>query len=339
MTALAAPTKRRRVVVPLELPPPRPLSARRGVQSLSGKTMGTTWSVRLIAPFAAGDLRRPIEETLARIVAQMSPWEPASDVSRFNAAPAGTWHTLKPEFATVLGCALQLAEQTGGAYDPTIGPLVNLWGFGPEARPGSLPTEAQIAAARGRCGWQRICFEADGARILQPGGIALDLSSVAKGYAVDCVARLLKDADVTSFLVEIGGELRGEGVKLDGLPWWVSIEPPPGDASDQVTIVALCGLSVATSGAYQRYFAVDGRSYSHTIDPRSGGPVAHELVSVTVLHPECMWADALATVLTVLGPEDGMTFARQTDIAAMLVTADAAGIKERLSPRLAAMLS
>jgi thiamine biosynthesis lipoprotein len=332
------------VLVPVDadLAAPRAVSCRRGVETIGGETMGTAWSVRMLAPFPARDLIEPVERVLARIIAQMSTWEPQSGISRFNRADAGTWHRLAPEFAAVLKCALALAGQTGGAYDPAAGALVDLWGFGAPGARTSLPDPAAVAAARARCGWQRIRFEAAPARIFQPGGVALDLSSIAKGYAVDAVARLLKSAGVESFLVEIGGELRGEGVKPGGLPWWVELERPPsrvaGGSAAEETVVALCGLSVATSGACQRFFSVDGRSYSHTIDPRSGYPVPHELLSVTVLHPECMLADALATALTVLGPDEGLAFAAREDIAAAFLCDGPDGLRESLSPKFAAML-
>ena len=344
MTAQPAPQRSRRVLVPLNLPPPQPVAAQRGVQVLGGKTMGTTWSVRFVGPVAAADLHAVIEAVLARIIAQMSPWEPESDISRFNAAPAGTWHSLATEFAAVMRYAVGLAEATGGAYDPTVGPLVDLWGFGPAGSVATPPKAADVEAARAHCGWQRLCFEAETARMFQPGGVHLDLSSIAKGYAVDCVAAALRTAGVKSFLVEIGGELRGEGVKPDGLPWWVALEPPPRSASvstmaePEETIAALYGLSVATSGAYQRFFTADGRSYSHTIDPRTGYPVPPGLVSVTVIDSACMHADALATTLTVLGPDAGMALAVRENVAASFVMLEGERLHERVTPAFAAML-
>jgi thiamine biosynthesis lipoprotein len=324
----------RRVLIPLDLDPPAPPAGGR-VHELGGETMGTTWSVRLVADEVPPGLPAGIRGVLDLVTAQMSTWEPGSDISRFNAAPADTWHALPSELFTVLQHAVAVAEDSGGAFDPTIGPVVNLWGFGPDGRR-SVPEPGRLAAELDRCGWQRLVLDRDGRRALQPGGLYLDLSGIAKGYAVDLVASHVHRAGIASFLVEIGGELRGLGVKPDGSPWWAALETPAGIASE--TIVALHGLSVATSGDYRRFF-VDGETrYSHTIDPRTGHPVTGDLASVTVLHPECMRADALATVLGVLGVEDGLVWASERNIAARFLSRDGDGFRERTTPAFDAML-
>ncbi|WP_119421599.1 FAD:protein FMN transferase [Desertibaculum subflavum] len=313
------------------------------VERLRGETMGTTWSVALRRPpgAALSELRRGIEGELDRVVAEMSHWRADSALGRFNRAPAGTWHPLPDGFYTVLDYALAMAERSGGAYDPTIGRLVDLWGFGPgaAAAPGVPPADADIAPALAAAGWHRIVLCRAQRRAFQPGGVRLDLSSVAKGYAVDRVSDWLSSAGVAASLVEIGGELRGQGVKPDGLPWWVAIEAPPEAAGHVPTVAALHGLAVATSGDYRRCFVHGGRRYAHTLDPRSGRPVENALASVTVLHPSCMQADALSTLLTVLGPEPGLAYATRNDIAALLVIRELdGGFSERLSPALAALL-
>jgi thiamine biosynthesis lipoprotein len=231
--------------------------------------------------------------------------------------------------------ALALASATRGAFDPSIAPLVDLWGFGPvPARGAGLPTDLEIAAARARVGWRRLGLDAATGRLTQPGGVALDLSGIAKGYAVDRVAHLLEAAGIVSWLVEIGGELRGQGVKPDDTPWWVAIEQVPG------LVVALHGLAVATSGDARRHFTQGGRIFGHTIDPRTGWPIADSLASVTVLHPRCMQADALATALAVLGPGAGMEHAARQGIAALFLLRDArGGLVERRSPAFEAMLA
>jgi thiamine biosynthesis lipoprotein len=304
------------------------------VEALQGATMGTTWSVKLVAArgLHPAEIRGGIEARLDRVVAQMSTWEPDSDLSRFNRAPAGSWHALPDECLTVLAHALEVAGDTGGAYDPTVGALVDLWGFGPAQRRHTRPRADAIAAARARTGWAHLTLDARARRVRQPGGVSVDLSSIAKGFAVDQVAAHLRGLGVASYLVEIGGELRGHGAKPDGTPWWVALERP-GDM-----IVALHGLSVATSGDYRRFFEDGGRSYSHTIDPRTGCPVDHGLASVTVLHPECMIADALATGLTVLGPAAGLAYARRRGLAALFIGRGLRGIEERMTPSFAAML-
>lgn len=306
--------------------------------------MGTTWSVKLVAPrgLHPAGIRGDIEARLDRVIAQMSTWEPDSDLSRFNRAPAGRWCELRVECLTVLAHALEVAADTGGAYDPTVGPLVDLWGFGPARRPHTRPSADAIAAARARIGWERLTLDARGRRVRQPGGVSVDLSSIAKGFAVDQIAAHLRRLGVTSYLVEIGGELRGHGAKPDGTPWWVALERPadsPGDGSGPGhLIVALHGLSVATSGDYRRFFEDSGRRYSHTIDPRTGCPVDHGLASVTVLHPECMIADAVATALTVLGAPAGLAYARRRGLAALFIERGPRGIEERMTPSFAAML-
>jgi thiamine biosynthesis lipoprotein len=306
--------------------------------------MGTSWEVRLVAAPGADlvALRDGIEERLGTVVAQMSGWEAGSDLSRFNRAPAGHWQSLPAEFATVLGCALRIAAETGGAYDPTIGPLVDLWGFGPQPAPTEGPPgAAALAEARRRGGWERLRLNPEGRRVLQPGGIGLDLSGIAKGYAVDLVAAFLDAAGIVSFLVEIGGELRGRGIKPDGMPWWVALEAPPGGAAEEDGFrVALADLAVATSGDYRRYFLHGGRRYGHTLDPHTGWPLPEGIASVTVLHPCCMEADALATALAVLGLRAGMEHAIRRGIAALFHTREAGGraLREHLSPAFAALL-
>jgi thiamine biosynthesis lipoprotein len=294
------------------------------LQQLSGQTMGTTWSLRfdnlLLIPLDT--VRASAELALDRVIAQMSTWESDSDISRFNHAAAGSRHALAPEFANVLACALQWAAESGGAIDPTVGPLVALWGFGAHANASPLPpSPADLAASRLRIGWQRIAFEPATNSILQPGDVSLDLSGIAKGFAVDQVAAELQKLGLGDFLVEVGGELRGAGRRPGGQPWQVQIDA----ASGVTTRLALSDMAVATSGDRWHRRRHEGRSWSHTLDPRCGEPTRHALQAVTVLHRQCMHADALATVLTVLGPDDGLAFAQRRGIAALFVCREDAG--------------
>ncbi|WP_211109867.1 FAD:protein FMN transferase [Azospirillum oleiclasticum] len=340
MTVTAAPA--RRVLIPPTLDDPGLRPGVRPVHALSGRTMGTTWSVKLVPPpgMHVPDLRDGIQARLDRVVAEMSHWDPASDLGRFNRASAGRWQELPEDFAAVLDCALAVARDSGGAYDPTVGPLVDLWGFGPDGPRDRTPDPAAVEEALARCGWQRLELDRDSRRVYQPGGLRLDLSSIAKGFGVDVVALHLEALGIDSHLVEVGGELRGRGVKPDGMPWWVALETPPDAAvgGAGAAVVALHGLSVATSGDYRRFFEAGGVRYAHTLDPRAGRPVANRLASVTVLHPSCMWADAFATALTVLGPEEGMAFAGDRDLAALFLIRTETGLEERLTPALMAML-
>ncbi|MGK2287039.1 FAD:protein FMN transferase [Pedomonas sp. V897] len=318
------------------------------VESLGGQTMGTTWSVRYVpmpgagAAHSAATLRAAVEQRLAEVIDQMSHWEPGSVLSRYNDAAPGTWHPLPPAFRTVLACALRVAAESGGAFDPALGALVDLWGFGPAPARTEPPAPREIEAARARCGWQRLTLDTARQSLLQPGGVRLDFSGIAKGFAVDHVADGLRQAGLVHFLLEIGGELRGEGVKPDGSPWWVAIERPPhlpqAAPGWQETRVALHGLAIATSGDYRRGFAWQGRHYAHTLDPRTGWPLDNGIISATVLHPSCMEADAYATAFGVLGAEAALDLATRRDIAACLLRRTGAGVEEILSPALIAML-
>jgi len=318
--------------------------------------MGTSWLVKCVLPSEAVDglVRARIESTLDGVIEQMSTWEPRSALSQYNGAAAGNWVAMPDQCLYVLRYALAIAAASDGAYDPTAGALVNLWGFGPESGVAVPPTPAAIAAARQRLGWQRVEVEAARGRVYQPGGIYLDFSAIAKGYAVDLISRALSATGIAHHLVEVGGELRGSGVKPDGQPWWVQLENPPdaaqGDAAGLIdSVVVLHGLSVATSGDYRKYVDIAEyapspgadaprvQRYSHTIDPRTAQPIRHRVAAVSVVHPDCIAADALSTALIVMGSERGMRFATQHGIAARFVQRGEIGHEEILSPALEAL--
>lgn len=299
------------------------------VTDLDGETMGTRWHVRAVLrePLAPATVSRAVTGRLDGIVAEMSHWSPTSLLSRFNAAPAGGWMTLPPDFAHVIAEGLRIAAASGGAFDPAIGRLVDLWGFGslPVAGP---PDAAALAAARAASGYRRLDWSPGDRRLRQPGGLSLDLSGIAKGFAVDSVADLLAGLGIAHALVEIGGELVGRGVRPDGQPWWVDLETPPGIALEPLRI-ALHGLAVATSGDYRR-----GR---HTLDPRTGRSIDNGVVSTTVIATTALEADAWATALTVLGVEAGLALATREGLAARIVTAQPP--HEHLTPSLLGMLA
>ena len=273
-----------------------------------------------------------IEGVLARVVGEMSHWEPGSDLSRFNRSEPGRWQPLPPGFAHVLATALSVADASDGAFDPAMGRLVDLWGFGPAGPREGVPGAPEIAEATAASGRRHV--EQDGRRARRLAPAALDFSGIAKGYAVDAVAERLRGLGLADFLVEIGGELRGEGVKPDGQPWWVDLEPAPGIAVAPIR-VALHGLSIATSGDYRRRFEHGGRDYAHTLDPRTGRPLNNRVASLTVLHPSCMLADAWATALSVLGAA-GIAVAEREGLAVHMATR---GRGEHLSSQMAAMLA
>lgn len=295
----------------------------RPVAGLGGETMGTSWSVRFAAPPAIDieAVRSSIEARLDTIIVEMSHWRADSLISAYNHAAPGSWTALPADFDAVVTAALDIAKRSGGAFDPTIGHVVDLRGFGPDPALRN-DDEPVIAAILDKAGWHRLRHE--GGRLLQPGWLALDLSGIAKGYAVDVVAACLADQGIAHALVEIGGELAGRGIRPDGDPWWVDLEDPPGVALPPLRI-ALHGLSVATSGDYRRG--------GHTIDPRTGRSASRELRSVSVIHASAMHADAWATALTVLGVDEGLALAAREGLAARFVDD-----REHISPALAEML-
>src|SRR5450830_1794199 len=269
----------------------------------SGLSMGTSWTVHLLDNATSGraghvDLQQGLQQQLDLVVAQMSHWSEDSDLGRFNRAEPGSWHSLPAAFCEVLAFAMHVAQASGGAYDPCAGALVNLWGFGPRQRyeqPGfQSPTLDTVAFLLSQQGRRRLALDLPARRVRQPGGLLLDLSAVAKGYGVDRLARYLDGQGIRHYLVEVGGELRGAGSKPDGQPWWVMLEQVDGMTAShpQEMLLALHGLSVATSGDYRRFFQDEdgGARFSHTIDPRNGMPINNQLASVTVVHAECMQA-------------------------------------------------
>lgn len=327
------------LIPPMTGAPERPPSDL--IWSLSGETMGTTWSVRLVPPpgAAQGDFAAAVEEELARIVAVFSPWEADSGICRFNAAPAGTW-ALSDDFWALLTQALDLADDVNGAVDPSLGALIDLWGFGPPG-PRSvllpLPSDEEIEAARAVSGWQKLRLHREAQAAIQIGGMKLDFSGIAKGHAVDRVSDRLSALGATSHLVEIGGELKGRGVKPDAQPWWVEIEAVAGSPAPR-TVAALVDLAMATSGDGRRAFTHEGRLYSHTLDGATGRPVDNGLAQVTVFNASAMRADALATALTVLGPIEGPELAEALGLAAHFTERTPDGLIERMTPAFAAML-
>ena len=304
------------------------------LQTLAGATMGTTWSLRVdnAAMHPLDAMRSAVEAAFDTVIRQMSTWERDADISRYNRAAAGSVHALAPECAQVLGCALHWAQASGGAIDPTVAPLVGLWGFGADAagRAVAPPSPDALKAALANVGWNRLAFDAQARTIVQPGGCRLDLSGIAKGFAVDHAATALQALGLRHFLLEVGGELKAYGQRPGGLPWQVRIDAAPGHS----LTLALTATALASSGdRWHAHTDAAGRRWSHTVDPRSGQPASAAVASVSVLHQDCMQADALATLLTVLGPDDGPAFAEQHALAARFVLrAEDGTLRTRASP-------
>ncbi|EAQ97893.1 Membrane-associated lipoprotein involved in thiamine biosynthesis [Congregibacter litoralis KT71] len=305
---------------------------------LNGATMGTTWSVIYASPEKAGatvspvELRALIEGELEAINQALSTYIPDSEISRLNAAQGPASVTLSPRFARVLDAALSLSNVTEGAYDVTVGPLVELWGFGTRSREGTPPSDAEIDEAMARVGSRKLSWDAGRATLGRPAGMRIDLSSIAKGYAVDELSALLAEQGIANSLVEIGGELRASGVRPEGSLWRLAVESPDPSKARFIEAIAVSDAAVATSGDYRNYFEYEGRRYSHLVDPRTGYPVAHDLVSVTVVHKNCMIADALATALIVLGQEAALALAEREGIAAHFVSRGDDGLEVHYTP-------
>jgi thiamine biosynthesis lipoprotein len=296
------------------------------IQKLSGRTMGTTWSVVIANPIASHDqkaLQGDIESVLAEVNRQMSTYDPTSEISKFNESDAlDTWYPVSELFAITTAKALGFSEISGGAFDPTVGPLVNLWGFGPDAGAEALPSDTVIDEAKASVGFSAISVrapEADGgAAVRKSAQRRLDLSAIAKGLGVDQVYALLDDQGYANFLVEIGGEVRVKGDK-GGLGWKIAVEKPMKGERAVEQLLSLKNMALATSGDYRNYREIDGVAYSHTIDPSTGRPVTHELASVTVADSECAMADGWATTLLVLGPTKGFELAVARNLPAMFI--------------------
>lgn len=303
--------------------------------------MGTTWSVKFVgSPTSRQTMQRIVPLALDRVIAQMSPWESESDTSRFNRLPLNEWQTLPPELDRVMDSAIRIARESDGAYDPTIGALVDLWGFGPSGPRHAPPEADDIAIHHRTCGWQQLEHDdaTHGMRRHNTG--LIDLCGIAKGFAVDLVAETLREHGIHHALVEIGGELRGHGVKPDGSPWWVEIDRSSAILAEaESMLVALHDLAIATSGC-ERSFISNGQHFSHTLNPRTGYPIMNGMITATVLHRSCMEADAYATALMVLGPDAAIDFAVAHDLAALILfRRDDGSIIERTTPALDAMLA
>jgi len=284
------------------------------VRRFAGATMGTGCSLSYAAPASISDaaIEAAISEACGEVIAQMSGWEHDSALSRFNRAPPG-WREIPRYFAIVLKRALEIAELTDGAYDPALGHAVEALGFGPSGVAGATALKMPAGSDKG---WRDIRLDLSNMRVYQPGGVALDLSSIAKGYAIDLCAERLKALGVPSFLVEIGGEFVGRGVKPDAQPWWVELElsdlAPVADEPDK-TDVALVNLAVATSGDFVRR----REGVSHLLDGRTRAPATSDLSGVAVIAESAMEADGWATALFALGPEQGMAMAEAQGLAAL----------------------
>ncbi|WNC67592.1 FAD:protein FMN transferase [Thalassotalea nanhaiensis] len=299
---------------------------------LTGYTMGPiVYSVKLIGKKQHVEeiqLAQKVDDLLKKINAQMSTYDKNSELSKFNQYQGNDARQISVELNQVLTESIRLAELTENTLDVTIGPLVNLWSFGPEKRAEKVPSQELILATKQHIGIDKLNLEN---RLLSKSdaNVYVDLSAIAKGFAVDKVAELLEQYDINNYIVDIGGEMRVGGQKTDGDDWVIAVEKPiSGTRAVQKAIIP-GDNAVATSGDYRNYFEDNGVRYSHTIDPKTGWPINHKLVSVTVVHPSSMTADGLATAIEVMGPEKGFEFAKANNLAVFLISKTENGFSEQ----------
>ena len=303
-----------------------------------GSSMGTTFEVKVVASLFPEPrqeaVREAIQAQLQDVDAKMSTYREASEISRLNRSRETTPQPLSRETLTVLAEALRISRVTDGAFDITVGPLVNAWGFGPAPDPASPPTAAEIEQLKLRSGWAKIELRPRDSTILkQEPALYLDLSAIAKGYAVDRISEVLAEMNLSRHMVELGGEVRTSGRNAGGNPWRIAIEKPVSGVRALQRILPLENLAVATSGDYRNFHQAEDGHLSHTIDPRTGRPVRHELASVSVVDASCMRADGYATALMVLGEEEGYRLAAEQDLAALfLVRTREGSFRERETP-------
>ncbi|QEF99006.1 Thiamine biosynthesis lipoprotein ApbE precursor [Stieleria maiorica] len=299
----------------------------RTIREFRGKTMGTSYMVKVAGAEAVDDqtLRFSIDAELRRVNDQMSTYLESSEISQFNRSTSTDWFAVSSEFAAVVTEAQSIAEKTDGAFDITVAPLVNAWSFGPTERSRTVPDADTLKQVMATVGYKKLDVRTDPPGLKkQIPELQIDLSSIAKGHGVDRVVDKLSQLGASDVFVEIGGEVRTSGDKPGG-PWKVGIQLP--DAAQDTVMIAHAmlmnepaGNAMATSGDYRNMYVVDGKRYSHTIDPRTGAPVEHDLASVTVIAKTCMQADGWATALNVLGQNPALAIAKQDDIHTLLVS-------------------
>lgn len=319
-----------------------PLFAHAEDASFAGMAMGTRYSVRFIQPsppLVVEDVRRGVDELLARLERAMSTYREDSDVCRFSAQRGTNWFTVSTDTAQAVMAALGISRLTDGAFDVTADPLVRLWGFGPRRRAGIVPSSDAIAAARRHVDWRKLQARLEPPALRKSDAdVSLDLSGIAKGYAVDALAARLESLGIRDWLVSIAGELRARGSSARGRPWRVGIEKPLDDGRAIESVIELKDCALSTSGDYRNFFVVDGRRYSHVVDPCSGRPVANGVASVSVVDICSARADALATALMVLGPEAGCRLAEQEGLACLFILRGPEGFIEKMTPQFEARL-
>ena len=307
---------------------------------LQGPTMGTTYSVQMVGCESGGcaTMGEKITARLVQLSHHLSHYDPESELSAFNNYRDTDWFPVSAELGAVVEYALAVSEQSHGAFDISIAPAIDAWGFGPTEGSLDEPTADTLKEALKHSGYTKLGARNSPRAIRkQDPLIRLDLSALAKGYAVDQLAYLLEDHGIQDYLIEIGGEIRTAGTRSDGTPWRIGIQPPA-DTLELEFVVAPGDAAVATSGDYRNFYMLGERKISHTIDPSNAQPIANGVISVSVIAPDAMQADALATALMVMGLTAGENFVRDNDLAALLITRTPNGTRATMSPAFEAYL-
>jgi len=298
----------------------------------AGPTMGSTYSIKipnLPKGVSAPEVLAGVERRLAEIDEQMSTYRPDSSLARFNASSSADWVDVPAGLADLLSTALKVSEMTGGAFDVTVGPLVRLWGFGPGGEPARIPPGDELTKVADRIGYGHLAVRPTPPALRKDRpDVDIDVNAIAPGYAADRIVDFIASLGIEDYLVEVGGEVRARGRNHRGVPWRIGIERPQELGRSVQTGIEIGDMAVATSGDYRKFFEKDGRKYSHTIDPFTLRPVEHGLASVTVLHPSAAMADALATGLSVLGPDRGFAFAEEHGLPAYFLVHAGEGFRE-----------
>lgn len=305
---------------------------------LDGKTMGTFWRVSVIGvdEAKAQALRAKVQTQLDADDRLLSTWKNDSALMRFNHATDTRPWPVSEAMADIVTLSLRIGAKTHGAMDITVGPLVNLWGFGPDKQPVATPDAQAIAAAKARTGLQHLqVINQSGRQFLQKDipDLFVDLSTVGEGYAADHLARLMEQEGISRYLVSVGGALVSRGMNGEGKPWRVAIQKPTDQENAVQAIVDINGHGISTSGSYRNYYELDGKRISHVIDPQTGQPITHKLVSVTVIAPTALEADGWDTGLMVLGPEKAQQVVREQGLAVYMIVKEGEGFKTWMSPQ------
>lgn len=290
------------------------------LERFDGPTMGSHYSVQYVRHSGGPGpkaVQAEVENILAEVDRQFSTYRSDSDVERFNALPANSCQSMPGPVLELVRVGEQLSVQSEGAFDLTVEPLLNLWGFGPQSRGEQVPGAEALASVRQRVGHGHLRI--DGDRLCKDAAVEVDFNSIAAGHAVDRIAARLQALGIDNYLVEATGELKAVGHKPDGSPWRIALEEPRDDRQVAERVIEVDGYGVSTSGDYRHYFEQDGTRYSHTLDARTGAPVRHNLASVTVIHPSALMADGLSTLLLILGPERGWDYAEKHGVGVFFV--------------------